>query len=764
MADNDTSSKVTTEQVKLVLTVVSTFGLGSILLVVIGRLWTIAYFEHFGLSAPDLEFSIEDFAFRSLEVLISLGLAGLGLLLASRAKSLLESAGIWWLVGELLFVTLGATFMLAGGLDWLVSQWPWLATTTGVLGMISGIFLIVMILLVADIWFGSGTEKPHDGENSGTLGAAIAWLKTNWRRLAYGQTPQAPRERRNRGTLRAVIGWLKRNWHELLARSSSVRRLKDNWQRLLAGSLMVVIVFIYLPLVTEELAALQAEIDLKEGDLPAAILEAVKDPLPAAIASDADPNKSVAVRVILTQSQNTYVLNSTQCTAIGELKVERTEEGTFTKHSNVCKVFAIPTSRLKSIEYRSVDGSPPPNDTPFLAENVDLSEPFDVTVSTIGASDDEDIHCRSGQEGTSFFKTIWYAFTSPAAGTVLVSATSLERDPKRGDQSQELHLEPIVGVWEGSEQGELLPDPSAGSGPGDRACEEHAAVLRSISQGPGAVTRVATIANVQGDRTYFVGIGVQDDRNGDIDVQIEFMPDGFFFYGSTIPIDMRPKIEFASAPGQVQLEIRAINRDTYQLQKFDGDATIFALISDDGEVVHFVRRAEDNQVLTLDAEHVLDPGRWRLKFPFNFVGHVRLVSTTVQPDLVIALDDPSAAQLNDVRVQGALLLAIDPAKIRDRLSLKGSVIVDAESFDPDARTFETGENAVATARELLDQAEIAEEFPVQIQVEPETEEERDLLPAAAEILRQQLLGIGLDVVIAPCKDVCIRVFFRSEAL
>lgn len=732
-----TSSNATTEQVKLVLTVVSTFGLGSILLFIIGRLWTIAYFEHFGLSAADLEFSIEDFAFRSLEVLISLGLAGLGLLLAWHLKPTLQRFGPWVSVFAAFFVVGAVVLMLAGPLDWLVSQWPRLATITGVLGVISGGVLIVMILLVADIWFGSGEspKKPHDGENDGTLNAAIAWLKINWRKLACRETTPAPPDPGNPGTRREFIGWLTWNWHKPLA-----------------GFIMLGIVFLYLPLVTEELATIQAEIDLEKGRLPVAILETVKDPLPTVIASDADPNKSVAVRVILSQSQNTYVLNSTQCTAIGELetengelKVEKTEEGlTFARPPDVCKVFAIPTARLKSIEYVQVDGSPPSNDIRFLAEEVDLAEPFSTTVSTKGASDDDDINCRGGKEA-GFRNTAWYRFMPSTDGTVLATVKS------------DADLEPVVGIWEELEEGILAKRAARGSGPDGRACETNFQG-RVIS-----AKRVATIAKVQKEKHYLIAIGTQNDRGGALKISFEFAPGATFLFPK-IPRDELPTITLPSIPGLVQMEVRDFDKTRFELVGSDDSPGEFSLVSE-GNTVRFgeVEDQEDKTSRTLlETEKVLDPGTWMLlNVPKDFVGQVRL-TTTKLPDVILAFADPSVPLLSDIRVQRALLLAIDEMSIRDSLGL-GRVIFDRLSVDPGALTPEEGDDDVTRARELLEEAGVADELAVQIQPEPQSEEELDLLLAAAEILRQQLLGIGLDVTIEACKDVCIRVFVGSEA-
>ncbi len=684
---------------KLVLTVVSTFGLGSILVVVVGRLWTIAYFEHFGLSAADLEFNIEDFAFRSLEVFISLVLAGAGVLLAWRARSILQWAGFRFLLLEIAGV-IAAMAIMFWALEPLI-EWQPSLSKTGILGIISGVVLILMIFVVADIWFGS--------EDSGK---------------ARGHTE-------NGGTPRSLLLWLMINWHKLIA-----------------AGMMLGIVFVYVPFVTESLAKLQAEIDLEKGRLPAAILESFSDALPSAIASDADPNKSTVVRVILSQRENTYVLSSTQCTVIGELEVIKVEEGgILATRSDFCKVFAIPTSRLKSIEYVQVSGSPPSNDTRFLAEQVDLTEPFSTTVFTKAASDDDDIQCRNGTD-SGLKRTIWYGFSPSTDGTLLARVTSL--DPG---------LTPVIGIWEELEEGVLQVDAAPGSGSEGLACEGRAVFLpRRISPAPGDAKRVATIASIQADRSYLIVVGNQEERGGSVSIDLEFTPGASALF-PTIPRHQLPSVTLPSTRGLVQLELRQLNT-VYELRRLGSGG--FSLVPQQGEAVP-VMIAEDQQDkrrTLLEAE--LDPGVWTLEIPENFVGQVRL--TTIVRPVVLAFADRAAAPLNDIRVQGALLLVVDPVEIRDSLGLGGRVIFDPESFDPGARTFEAGEDAASTARELLDQAEIGEEFTVQIQIEVSKEEERKTLVDAARVLQGQLLGLALDVAIAPCENVCIRVFVGSEAL
>ncbi|MGB6836087.1 MAG: hypothetical protein WBF66_00100 [Dehalococcoidia bacterium] len=821
MADKNTSggaapTGVPTEQVKLVLTVVSTFGVGSILVVIIGRLWTLAYFEYFGLTTADLEFSIDDFAFRSLEVLISLGLGGIGVLVAWHAKAVFKAAGLRSFLLEVAAVV-GAVLFMFLSLGPCVDRWSWLAWP-GILGVVSGIVLIFMIVLVADVWFGPEDERetpsegqeeqeaPSEGQEAGLLKRLLEWLGgirivraaiANLKRPvewlggirvvpeeeretpSEGQEEQeAPSEGQEAGLLKRLLEWLGgirivraaianlKRPVEWLGGIRVVRAAIANWRKLLAGGMMVLLLFVYIPLVTGRLARIQAESDLKEGRLPVAILESMEAPLPSAIASDEPEFKSEPVRVILAQRQNTYVLDSTRCKAIGELKVEEIDGGTFVRDPNVCKVFAIPTSRLKSIEYRMVTGTPPSNDTSFSAQAVDPGEPLDVTVCTTGASDDEGIHCQEDHEEVSFYNTIWYKVSPVVAGTLLARATSLEAD-----------LEPIVAVWEGSEEGVVQPKVAPGSGPGGRACE-------ASSDGDA----VGTVANLKANKTYFVVIGTQDDQEGDFGVHIQFTTDGLFYSRDVeIDEDMQPEVQVECVDDRVELELREVDRTTYEWKALDAKPAEFFLTREEpDEKADFAEGSdakEDRMPLALVGEleayeertllapvGVLEPGTWTLEVPDSFVGQVRPILTrTLQHDLVLAFADTSAPPLNDIRAQAALLLVIDPGKIRDKLGLEGLVIFEPKSHDPDALTFDPGEDPVSAAGELLEQAGISAEelkkLRVQIHVYPATEEERGALRTAAAMVRNQVAALGVTATVDQdaCEGICICVFFRKRA-
>jgi hypothetical protein len=754
MANGKGNNQGNPDLTKLVISVISAFGLGSIFVVVIGRLWTISYFDYYGLSTGDLEFGIEDFAFRSLDVFISLGLAALGIVVAWQARKILKRAGNWFMAVEIFFVVLLAWLMLEGGLDRVVDQMPWLAGP-GRLGVISGIVLILMIFLIADIWFGPQAPEQPEGPK--------------------------PRE----GTEQAK-GGENANGDQT---QGFLSELRDHWYQVVAGIIAVGILTLYLPLTTDRLAEIQAKAILEQGRLPIAILETLEDPLPSAIASDADALRSNPVRVVLAESQNTYVLNSTQCKAIGELQVTEEDGGTIAANADYCRVFAIPTKRIKSIEYLFPAGIRPPNDSPALAEAVGLSEAFDDSVSTKDASDEKSIRCptptpepqQKGEEDVALFNSVWYKVTPDTKGALFVSA--------RGDSDLKL----VVGIWEGSEEAELKAEPIAGSGSSGSACETVGRVVQStpgpeteanttvtVAATPSATPTgtmenaepdsekvVATMANLEPDKTYFIAIGSKEDRGGQVKVNVEFFSGSYFATGADVASEMLPTIEIQSVEGRVQLELQEFEEATYDLLPFNGSqsAPKFTLkLLDSKGSAYFVKanREDENGRTLFDARLsgrlLLEPGTWRLTGLGDFKGLATLRIITVQPDLVISFGDVPFSPVDEVLVQAALLLSIDTAEMGERLGLNEPVIVDPNTYDEGALTFlQPNEGEPLRASELLDRVAGAEDLNVEVVFD----ERVALLREAAETLEQQLVeqlgGTGIGVTVGNCEEPCIRI-------
>ena len=766
MADNNTSSRATTEQVKLVLTVVSTFGLGSILVVIVGRLWTIAYFEHFGLSAADLEFNIEDFAFRSLEVFISLVLAGAGVLLAWRARSILQWAGFRFLLLEIAGVIVAMAIMF-----WAlepVIEWQPSLSKTGILGIISGVVLILMIFVVADIWFGS--------EDSGK---------------ARGHTE-------NGGTPRSLLVWLVINWHKLIA-----------------ACMMLGIVFVYVPFVTESLAKLQAEIDLEKGRLPAAFLESDKD-LPVGVASDADPTKSVAVRVILTSSGNTFVLNSTTCKTIGEAKasIEQSDDGKFLRDekTEVCKVFAIPTDQLTSIEYIQVAGIAPSNDSFGRPEEVSLEDAFTKNVS-LRFAESQLIHCNfdayeqqleSDDAATQYeaepldsdpssteedrpaedsrkYEILWYLIKPVTAGTLKVTAKVPEKNAG---------VNHAVGIWE--EQPEGLPKLLPGSYRGLACLNESLEDELEEEE-----RKIAVIANVQQGASYLVSLGSQ--HGGDATLEIEFNPGAHYFSelpradgtadsngaasgepapegqpgGDGVPLSDAESFEvLVEADGAiVTVQLSALDAETFEENPFEDEIelTLTSATPEEaspGEGV--LGKSQQPVIHAPDGVGVwtvtgVSAGLWTVtiqrKDGDRFIGHARITVANAH-EMVIALNDALGV---DRDLQRALFLLANAAAegFEDE-----AVSVDSASFAQSALTSKSEDEAPEEGseqtkiEEIIETAKLLDDFDVQVQIEGEEE----TLGALANALANEISQAGLEARVSDCQedaDVCFRVFRRG---
>lgn len=698
--------------------IASALGLVPILIVIIGRLWTTTYFDHVGLPSSGLEFSIYDYAFRSREVLISLVLGVIGFSAAWLYRDWLGKRGLRLALLELLVVVALLVWAFVG-VEVLSQK---LRTSTGVLGLSSGLPLAAMLWFTADIWQGPGDKKRWSPRAKKLLSALVKRI-----RLLVGQqtSPQAV----------ALVIW-----------------------RIFAIALFLAISFAYLPRISERLARVEAAADVVTGKFAAAVLEADSE-LPVDIASAANPTRSRSVRVILSQSQNTYLLHSTECTVIGDLDPPSAEVNPrATELTDVCTVFAIPTARLKSIKYFRIGGKAPANES--LVHPVEVGfgeEPFEEVFSSDHASDEEELRCPSDDESVPaddesvrFFNSLWYELKPLEDGTVFARVETL-------------HFIPVIGIWEVPQEETIRLQNVAGSGEDPNiACEARVARV-----GQPTAKAVGILINVRAGTRYLAVVGSQQDVGGGGTVTFEFTS-GASILTPGISEEELPTVTLPSAMGNAQLELRGLNRATYQLRAFSQlPEEPFLLVPEGGKPVPLgLAKTQDEEDRTLlDTQRTLDPGVWRLQVPAlreGFVGQVKLTSVTFQPDLVIALAEDSAARL-DARVQAALLAAIDEVAIRDNLDLEGRVVFDHESLGPAVLSLEPGGDDTTTARDLLEEAGATDGLSVQIQVEEGQEEERATLLGAAEILRQQLLGIGLDVTIEACKDVCIRVFFRSEA-
>lgn len=726
--------------------VLSSLGIATFLVVIIGRLWTTAYFEHFGVPSSSLEFSVYDYAFRSLEALISLALGAIGLSAAWLNRDWLRQRGMK-----------SATFELALAgllLFWVLWVLPRLDkgcyAPTGVLGLSAGLPLAAMIWFAVDVSEGPGQE-------------------TGWGRRTRALLGVWPISRLVANTVYARVAAMRLTW------------------RIVGVVLLLAVGFGYLPTVSEKLAIMEAKADLATGELPAAVLEA-DSPLPRAIASDAKDAESHVVRILLTQSQNTYVLHSTQCTTIGQLdvptRVEREGEFMPPEGPDVCKVLAIPTARLKSIEYLKVRGKAPANESRAHALQVGLDEQFSESVNTQGATDEEDEdpdHRLCERETARFHNSVWYAFQPATDGAVFVRAQTAD-------------FSPVIGVWEEPEPlGALKPVTGSNALTG-LACETNVGKTNNEVE----TNVVAAIAKVQGDTRYVAAIAAQGDKAGDVRVSFRFYPGAHLLnpaaeskqarewsqrvagirYGSDLPsAKLRSQVLAVTARGRAlsqlttaTLKLWDFDRERCELRSPSTELEEATLVTEDTRYT-LTRVSEDEEAPPARFEATLcglqekkpcaEPSYVEIEVDPTFVG-LGSVSMSIEPAVVLSLSGTAYMPLRDVRVQAALLLALQESAIRDSLGYGGEVVFDPECHEPEALPVgvaavdDVGDRELA-ARGLLEEAGFPEGFAIQIQVEEETQ----LLADAAEIVRDRLVGIDLDPSIEPCVDACIRLYFGT---
>jgi len=224
-------------------------------------------------------------------------------------------------------------------------------------------------------------------------------------------------------------------------------------------------------------------------------------------------------------------------------------------------------------------------------------------------------------------------------------------------------------------------------------------------------------------------------------------------------------VEIVSGTGEAELELWRLDPETYELQSLadipedergeflKGE---FALEFEDERRPFAHDKSQDEQQPMVLRARGLTEGVWTLAAPEGFVGLTRL-SVTVHPDLMLAFANTSGTPLEDARVQQAVLVVLEESGIREELGYGGNVVFDPESFEEHLQVPRVIQDREFAARMLLQGEGYEEGFPIQIQVEGESQ----TLHAAAEIVQQRLLAIGLDGRIAPCTDACIRVFFRA---
>jgi hypothetical protein len=831
--------------------VAASLGLVPILIVVIGRLWTATYFRALGLPASGLDFTIYDFAFRSLEALICLMLGAIGLSAAWLNRRHLRRWGFWTAGLETVIVVI---LLLVAIL--LVPKLPsdWLATT-GLLGLFSGLPLAGMLWLAVDVWEGPGgglRRWPRLGRRFAlcTTNCSLAlwhrWLRyvrlvrRGWRAIRVAMRGGPPplgkkppvglvlqtrlREhpaknaryafvlasRKLTGIGRAATAPWRRAWGRLLGDSwqpavsrvqfakgrhlmgTAEARVRLAW-RIVAVLGVVAIGFVYLPRIAEKYASIEAIVDVETQRFKAAILLSETD-LPATISSASDSKKSRELRVILSTSQYTYILHSTQCTAIGDfedttvLVAQVAPPGT----PDICRVFTIPTDRLLAIEYFQV-GRAPANDSFVLAKDIKLtseSEPFANQFTSKHSSDEADLRCPQpqedgvdGEEATDvlFRNTVWFGFTPPTSGAVLVRVVSAE-------------FTPITGIWRASDDRDATSvrlDEIVGSG--HDASEERLGIacqLTSESIGNDDQEVVGVLGNVTAGTSYLVAVGATEDNEGDFRLTVQYFPNAIYVpvrsasQDSPEPTPTQgpaferslafedPTIEIPVGSGAVSLEIWRFDTADFQVKLRASSDRIgqFEMQPESGQPVELRNRGNSSSLgptesatedgivdevagvqsdgLILSAD--LDMGEWSLVSPPGFSGLVRL-STSVYPDVLLSLEGVSDPSLSDACTQSALLSEIKASIELGTVDYRGDLVAPKPESCENAESFS----------DLLAEDEGLADAIASVIVQVQSEGASSTLAAIAEATHDELLALGFQSSVEGCTATCIRVAFQE---
>lgn len=331
------------EMRKAVLTAVLSAGGLATLVIALGRLWTTAYYDVFGLPTSDLQLTTEDYAFRAKEVLLMITIA------------VVVAVGLWWHYhhreppgngGDASQPEVAAATPAAEGSESGGKEEPARSAGTGerarqresrrallVAGLGGGLLLIVFILV--------------------ELTAMTAVFTPTTVTIALGFV------------VGAVAGCL-----------ALVLTLAGKWDRIGAFVILVVLVAVYLPAAVVQLARESAMYTMETRALVHAVIE-FEEQAPASIRRSDDPASSVRVYVVLLTPERMAVALPYPCrqvTGTGPREVPLDDQtfGASAAASDVCDTVVFDRDQVTSIRVLGTGGRPS-NDEPDQADEVDLA-------------------------------------------------------------------------------------------------------------------------------------------------------------------------------------------------------------------------------------------------------------------------------------------------------------------------------------------------------------------------------------------------------
>ena len=308
----------------LLTTLVSAGGFAA-LVIALGRLWTNAYYETFGLPTSDLQLTTEDYAFRSREALVMV------------TAAVIVALGVWWLDRR----DAPATQSDANSADKRTALYIAAAVATP-----------LAVFVILQLWAAAATPPT-------AVAAAADAIQGNWRLV---------------GILVGVLVGLAAGELAIALADRGGSRVSH----LVALFGLTVLVIAFVPFAVVQLAHASAMHGVQTRALSHAVIE-FKEEAPAAIRRSDDPTRSVRVYVVLLTPERLAVAFPHPCRQItGREAREITfgEEGlrldAAPDASDVCDTVVFDRDQVRSVRVLGRGGRPS-NDEPDQADEVVLA-------------------------------------------------------------------------------------------------------------------------------------------------------------------------------------------------------------------------------------------------------------------------------------------------------------------------------------------------------------------------------------------------------
>ena len=347
--------------------------------VLLGRLWTTSYFDYFGLPVSDLSLDVQDYAFRTKEILLMLILASMVL------------AGIVWGADA---IGIGSDSKRTGsGSDPerngkrsdAERLTPYTIFWAVLFALVVGLFIAFVILV------NSQSTRLEDSWRLFTIGIG----------LALGVGAGLP--------------------------IAFARRLSRPWGWISAAA-VVTLLMLLVPFAIVRLARASAAHDVRTQNLAHVVLQ-FADQAPAPIRRLDDPTRSNRVYLVLSAPDRLAVAFPYPCTQVGTASDVKQQIGTSpSAPTKLCDVLAFDRQQVTNIEIVGKGGRPSndepakadpvildtePTEADYLSPRIVYRQPFDFAEASTS-----DLMCEESK-----LHGVWFRLDVRQAGRVAISST-----------------------------------------------------------------------------------------------------------------------------------------------------------------------------------------------------------------------------------------------------------------------------------------------------------------------------------------------------